>query len=66
MPTRYFRLDRFLSQQLQVSRSALRPLLAAGRVRVNGAVARTVSVVLVPSTGSNVVTSFSATEPVAI
>ena len=40
MPTRYFRLDRFLSQQLQVSRSALRPLLAAGRVRVNGAVAR--------------------------
>lgn len=40
MPTRYHRLDRFLSQALQVSRSGLRPILAAGRVRVNGALAR--------------------------
>ncbi len=36
MPTRYHRLDRFLSQALQVSRSGLRPVLAAGRVQVNG------------------------------
>ena len=36
MPSRYHRLDRFLSQVLQVSRSGLRPVLAAGRVRVNG------------------------------
>lgn len=36
MPSRYHRLDRFLSQALQVSRSGLRPVLAAGRVRVNG------------------------------
>ncbi|MCK0155380.1 rRNA pseudouridine synthase [Alcanivorax sp. S6407] len=36
MTTRYFRLDRLLSEQLQISRSRLRPLLAAGRVRVNG------------------------------
>lgn len=40
MPTRYHRLDRFLSQALQVSRSGLRPILAAGRVRVNGALVR--------------------------
>ncbi len=40
MPTRYFRLDRFLSQQLQTSRSDLRPVLAAGRVSVNGEVVR--------------------------
>ena len=36
MPSRHHRLDRFLSQVLQVSRSGLRPVLAAGRVRVNG------------------------------
>lgn len=40
MPTRYHRLDRFLSQALQVSRSGLRPVLAAGRVRVNGVTVR--------------------------
>lgn len=38
MTTRYFRLDRYLSQALQVSRHSLRPLLAAGQVRVNGEV----------------------------
>ncbi len=36
MTSRYHRLDRFLSQRLQISRSNLRLLLAAGRVQVNG------------------------------
>lgn len=40
MTTRYFRLDRYLSQALQQSRQSLRPLLAAGLVRVNGEVVR--------------------------
>ena len=40
MPSRYSRLDRFLSTRLQLSRNALRPMLAAGRVRVNGKTTR--------------------------
>lgn len=40
MTTRYFRLDRYLSKALQQSRQSLRPLLAAGQVRVNGEVVR--------------------------
>ena len=38
MTSRHFRLDRLLSQYLQTSRSRLRPVLAAGRVTVNGIV----------------------------
>ncbi|MZR61993.1 pseudouridine synthase [Alcanivorax sp. DP30] len=38
MTSRYGRLDRFLSAALQQSRQSLRPLLAAGNVRVNGEV----------------------------
>ena len=38
MTTRYFRLDRLLSEKLQTSRSSLRAPLAAGLVRVNGEV----------------------------
>lgn len=38
MTSRHHRLDRFLSARLQISRSNLRLLLAAGRVQVNGAV----------------------------
>ncbi|MGJ3257220.1 MAG: pseudouridine synthase [Alcanivorax sp.] len=40
MTSRYHRLDRFLSNRLQISRSNLRLLLAAGRVQVNGEVER--------------------------
>ncbi|WP_290522274.1 16S rRNA pseudouridine(516) synthase [Alcanivorax sp.] len=40
MTSRYHRLDRFLSNALQQSRSSLRRLLAAGQVRVNDAVVR--------------------------
>ncbi|MCG8393363.1 MAG: 16S rRNA pseudouridine(516) synthase [Pseudomonadales bacterium] len=40
MPSRYSRLDRFLSARLGVSRSALRRPLAAGLVQVNGQVER--------------------------
>ena len=40
MTSRHHRLDRFLSARLQMSRSNLRLLLAAGRVRVNGQVER--------------------------
>ncbi len=38
MTTRYFRLDRLLSEKLQTSRSSLRAPLAAGLVQVNGQV----------------------------
>ena len=40
MTSRYHRLDRFLSNRLQISRSNLRLLLAAGRVQVNDEVER--------------------------
>jgi 16S rRNA pseudouridine516 synthase len=40
MTSRYHRLDRFLSNRLQISRSTLRLLLAAGRVQVNDEVER--------------------------
>ncbi len=40
MTSRHHRLDRFLSARMQISRSNLRLLLAAGRVRVNGQVER--------------------------
>ena len=34
------RLDRFMSQQLGIKRQAIRPMLAQGRIRVDGSVAR--------------------------
>ena len=40
MTSRFHRLDRFLSARLQISRSNLRLLLAAGRVQVNDEVER--------------------------
>lgn len=36
LSSRYARLDRYLSSQLRISRKAIKPLLAAGRVRVDG------------------------------
>ena len=37
MTTRHHRLDRYLARRLQISRKAVKPLLAQGRVRVDGA-----------------------------
>lgn len=40
MTTKRSRLDRYLSNTLHINRRDVKPLLAAGRVRVNGAIAR--------------------------
>ncbi len=40
MATKRTRLDRYLSSALRINRRDVKPLLAAGRVRVNGAIAR--------------------------
>lgn len=40
MATNRSRLDRYLSSALRINRREVKPLLAAGRVRVNGAIAR--------------------------
>lgn len=40
MATKRTRLDRYLSKALRINRKNVKPLLAAGRVRVNGTIAR--------------------------
>lgn len=40
MATKRTRLDRYLSKQLQINRRDVKPLLATGRVRVDGVIAR--------------------------
>mgnify|MGYP003108782716 CR=1 FL=1 len=40
MTTKRTRLDRYISNALRINRRDVKPLLAAGRIRVNGAIAR--------------------------
>ena len=40
MESKRFRLDRFISGKLQIPKKKIRPMLAAGRVRVDGVIAR--------------------------
>ncbi|OEG72665.1 16S rRNA pseudouridine(516) synthase [Shewanella colwelliana] len=40
MESKRFRLDRFISGKLQIPKKQIRPMLAAGRVRVDGIIAR--------------------------
>ena len=42
MQSKRTRLDRFMSQQLGIKRQAIRPIIAQGRIRVDGCIARDV------------------------